>query len=134
MKMLNDVIQDLEFISRIPKNSKPNFSDKTYISKDVWFSTFRRRLKYERGEKGVIYLNDLIEKIKDILPNLDSNSFSKIKIYLQKAQEGVKNLIETYQKDNQENVSSGYQKNMEEITHLIRFKPFFNYIPRIETL
>ena len=126
--MLNDVIQDLEFISRIPKNSKPNFSDKTYISKDVWFSTFRRRLKYERGEKGVIYLNDLIEKIKDILPNLDSNSFSKIKIYLQKAQEGVKNLIETYQKDNQENVSSGYQKNMEEITHLIRFKPFFNYL------
>ena len=61
--MLKEIYEDLEFISKIPKNCKPNFSDKSYTSTSEWFSIWKRRYKYEKGEKGMLYVNTLVENI-----------------------------------------------------------------------
>ena len=49
---MQKIFEDLDFISKIQKNEKPNFSDKTLIKMDEWFATLKRRWKSEQGEKG----------------------------------------------------------------------------------
>ena len=127
--MLEDLLEDLEFISNIPPNAKPNFSDKTYTSTSEWFSTFKRRYKNEKGEYGVIYVENLIDKLENV------NSSSKIlsRTLLEKTVIGLNNIIYTYKKDGQKEVAENYEKSKKRIEKLIpkNTKQFFNYHPKI---
>jgi len=49
--MLNNILIDLEFLSNMPKDAKPNFSDKTYTFTNEWFPTIKRRNKIKVQNK-----------------------------------------------------------------------------------
>ena len=131
--MLNKILEDLEFLEIIPKGYKPNFSDKTLTSTNEWFSTFKRRYKSEKGEKGVMYVENLIENIESVCKNLDHSSLKLLKEKLVTAILGLNNLIYTYKIDEQISVSDGYincKKRIENIIEKIKPK-FFNHCPKI---
>lgn len=137
--MLKKILEDLDFLENIPKGAKPNFSDKTFTSTNEWFSTFKRRCKYERGENGVIYVETLIDNISKYYKNLDNNSLKNLRDKLIYANLGLGNIIYTYKIDNQINVYENYLKSSErfekiikEIDYIIRSKNnFFNHCPKI---
>jgi len=139
-KMLNNILEDWEFIKSIPKGVKPCFNDKTFINVNEWFVTFKRRMKGEIGEKGVIYVNSLIESTSNYYKNItDMNSLRKIKDILIESLLGLENLVYTYKVDLQENVSKDYkncilkiQKIINEIDKIIHLKSnFFSYSPKL---
>ena len=124
-----DIYKEWEFIGIIPKNSKPCFNDKSFTNLDEWFATIKRRYKGEKGEKGVIYLEKLIEITKFYKKD-------KELIYLlEKSIKGVENLAETYRKDNQLEVSENYTKCISKIKNIIsdveKGKKFFGYVPKV---
>ena len=131
--MLKTIFEDLEFIGTVPKGAKPNFSDKTIINNTDWFCTIRRRLKYEKGENGVVYLNSLIGNVEKVIDNLDFENSKKMKNLLIKANIGIENLVYTYRSEDQLGVSKEYYKCSIKIKNLIK-KPkgnFFEYCPKI---
>ena len=138
--MLKEFLDDLEFISRIPKDAKPNFSDKTFTYTHEWFATFRRRYKSERGEKGMIYASNLITNISNCYKTLDMIELKNLNEKLKKAKDGLNNVIFTYRTDNQEEVAKNYEKTfkiveelIEDIESLIRIKNnFFNHQPIVK--
>lgn len=139
--MLKEILEDLQFIANIPKNAKPNFSDKSFTSTNEWFSTIKRRYKYERGEKGVLYIETLIGNISKIYKTLDKVSLKKIKESLFKANLGLNNIIYTYRIDDQIKVSKDYEHSTEKICKLITdienmISPpsFFTHCPNIKNL
>lgn len=138
-KILQEILNDLDFISTIPKNAKPNFSDKTYTSTNEWFSTIKRRYKYERGEKGVIYISSLVENIIQMCKTLDENSLKNLREKLIEAIIGLNNIVYTYKIDEQPEVAKNYELSIEKINKLItqiennkKFKNFFHHQPFIK--
>ena len=112
------IFNDLKFISNIPENTKPCFRDKTYIDTNSWFVTVKRRFKGEKGEKGVIYINDLIDSCDHIYRMCkDLKVLKKLRKSLYDSKNGVKNLIFTY--NDQDNVRDGYLKCFKDIISLI---------------
>lgn len=131
--MLNKILEDLEFLKIIPKGYKPNFSDKTLTSTNEWFSTIKRRYKSEKGEKGVIYIENLLDNIESMCKNLDTSSLKDLKEKLIPAMLGLNNLIYTYKIDEQMYVSEGYVNCRKRIEYIVEnIKPnFFNHSPKI---
>lgn len=138
--MLNNLLEDWEFIKSIKKYDKPCFSDKSFVNVNEWFATWKRRRKGEMGERGVIYVNNLINTTQQYSKNkADIESLKKLKEILPKSMEGLKNIIYTYQMDSQEEVSKEYLKcverlknTIEEIDNIIHSKSnFFGNCPKI---
>ena len=133
--MLKDILTDLEFLSTISKNVKPNFSDKSFTSTSEWFSTLKRRYKNEKGERGVIYIENLVDNINKIYKTLDNLSVKNLKCALIKASIGLNNIIYTYKTENQQEVANNYSKSLERMTKIINeideSKNFFNRTPSI---
>lgn len=117
--MLKEILDDLEFISKVPKNAKPNFSDKTFTSTNEWFSTIKRRYKYERGEKGMIYVSTLVENIYKCYKSLDMSSLKLLKEKVLEANMGLNNIICTYKIDEQPEVWKNYNESLEKLESLI---------------
>ena len=138
--MLKDLLDDLEFISSIPKNAKPNFSDKTFTYTNEWFSTFKRRYKSERGEKGMVYVSKLIVDISNCYKTLDIYELRILSGKMKNMHDGLNNIVSTYRIDNQEEVAKNYEKSVKEIQELIedidsliRVKNnFFNHQPIVK--
>ena len=134
--MLNDIFKDLDFIAKIPKEAKPNFSDKTFTLSNEWFPTLKRRWKHEQGEKGVLFVNNLIADIEKIYKTCDIDSQKKIREKLTFSIPGLDNIVETYSNDNQTEVAKNYSliiekiKNMNEKYTKLK-KQFFTYQPSI---
>lgn len=135
--MINRLIEDLEFISNIPKNAKPCFASKSLIYTDEWFATIRRRLNGEKGEKGVLYVKTLLNSCDKHyrMCKLDGRKLlSALKVSLK----GIQNLIYTYRQDSQLSVSEDYREcyiKVEKLIQQIEKKPyFFSYNPNIVTL
>ena len=133
--MLNEILEDLEFLINIPKGAKPNFSDKSFTSTNEWFSTIKRRYKSEKGEKGVIYVETLIDKIVFLYKTLDNSSLKILKEKLKAANLGLSNIIYTYKIDEQIEVSKDYERCWKRIEKLIEDigskNNFFNHCPKI---
>ena len=119
------IYSEWKFIASIPKDVKPCFNDKTFISVNEWFGTFKRRYKGEKGENGIIYLEDLIERTKKI--TIDKN----LRNLLQKSILGINNLVYTYKKDGQKEVSENYNKCIDKIDKIIKSNNFFGYAPKL---
>lgn len=117
--MLKEILDDLEFISKVPKNAKPNFSDKTFTCTNEWFSTIKRRYKYERGEKGMIYVSTLVENIYRCYKTLDMSSLKLLKEKVLEANMGLNNIICTYKIDEQPEVWKNYNESLEKLESLI---------------
>ena len=122
---LKEIITDLEFISKIPKGYKPNFSDKSLVDTADWFSTIKRRYKGEQGERGVIYVNSLLTQIEN------SSDISTLQSHLLLAKIGLENLAYTYRIDQQIQVSNDYLMCCEKINKLIKRRNFFSYNPKM---
>ena len=124
-----DIYKEWEFISLIPKNVKPCFIDKTFVSVDEWFVTFKRRYKGEKAEKGIMYLENLIETTNFYKKD------EKLLELLEKSIYGIENLCETYRKDGQYEVSENYKNCINKIKDLLiekgKKKKFFSYIPKV---
>ncbi len=134
--MSDKLLENLDFISKIPKNTKPCFSTKSLIHTDEWFVTFRRRLKGEMGEMGVLYVNKLLNSCDKYyrMCKLDSNILKKALI---KSLQGLQNLSHTYKKDKQHSVSESYNNCYNQVIKLInkinekKSPNFFSYKPNI---
>lgn len=134
-----DIFNDWKFIGNIPKGAKPCFYDKSLIYINEWFPTLRRRWKGEKGEKGVIYVENLLEMSSKLVTCLDINGLKNFKEILQSVTIGLQNLVYTYKVDEQESVSKSYreltikvEKLIEDIDQNIRNKSnFFSYVPKI---
>jgi hypothetical protein len=118
-KMLN-ILEDWDFISKINKGVKPCFYDKSLIGMNDWFVTFRRRYKGEKGEKGVVYVENLIETTnKYYKTETDYEFLNKIKETLRNSICGLNNLVYTYKIDGQESVSQSYSNCISQIEKII---------------
>lgn len=136
MSIFESIFTDWEFISKIPKDMKPCFSDKTLIGCNEWFSTFKRRYKGEKGERGVIYVKQLIDSTENYIKSADNISVKKLKDLIENSLEGMKNLVETYKKDQQDQVSKDYEELLEKVKIIIkniikRKNNFFGYVPKM---
>ncbi len=133
--MSDKLLLEWNFIKNIPKGMKPCFYDKTLISANEWFVTLKRRWKGEVGEKGVIYLNSLIDITKDYCLNNKTN-LKEIRTVLIDSIIGIKNLVYTYNVESQINVANDYNKCISKIQDLINEidkmkKSFFGYSPKL---
>lgn len=117
--MLQNILKDLDFIGDIPPDSKPNFSDKSYTFTSEWFSTFKRRMKNEQGEKGIVYVKNLIDNIYIIYNTLEIVDLNTLHEKLNHSLKGFSNLIETYKKENQKEVTNDYENLLRRINVLI---------------
>ena len=132
-----DIYTNWKFISEIPINAKPCFQDKTLTYIDEWFVTFKRRWKGEKGEKGVIYLKNLIAITKKEYDNLRKekkiNELEELKHIINNSIIGIENLIVTYTKDGQPEVAENYRQCKETINQIINIqrKGFFNSYPEL---
>lgn len=125
MRRFSDILDDLEFVAKIPAKSKPCFSDKTYIGVDDWFVTIRRRMRWtvEKGEKGVEWVNNLLDSCDSFyrMCSLDDEGVSNslaLRDALNWTLSGLKNIIETYKYDKQHEVSKGYLKCFNRAKHI----------------
>lgn len=59
--LIDGAIEELEFISLIPTGYKPNWHTYSYIKRDAWFVTLRRRWSGERGEIGKNKVEQLLK-------------------------------------------------------------------------
>jgi hypothetical protein len=134
-----EIFDDWKFIAGIPKGAKPCFYDKSLIYINEWFPTLRRRWKGEKGEKGVMYVENLLESSIKLVSCLDINALKNFKEILQSVSIGLKNLVYTYKVDDQISVSNSYsdlsekvEKLIDSIDQQIRNKSnFFSYVPKM---
>ena len=129
--MFNEITEDLIFISKIPGKSKPNFSDRSFTSTDEWFSTIKRRYKAEKGEKGVIHVDNMLDQIEKHWKNIDQKEFKRL---LSATEKGFHNLVNTYTSDQQPNVAAGYLSCWKRVKVLLednRSKKFFDCSPKM---
>ena len=129
-----NVKEDWEFIGNIPKGAKPCFYDKSLVHINEWFVTFKRRMKGEKGEKGIIYVENLIINTE----KLDIKEQIKLRETLQSATVGLTNLVYTYKMDEQLEVSKSYNTLLTRVENLInlidkhgRKNNFFSYVPKV---
>tara|TARA_R110001599_G_scaffold244648_2_gene444674 strand:+ start:2341 stop:2712 length:372 start_codon:yes stop_codon:yes gene_type:complete len=117
-----DVYTEWEFIASIPKNTKPCFNDKTLVQTGEWFVTFKRRYKGEKGERGILHVENLIrETEKDPGP---------VKNLLPRALIGLQNLVSTYKSDGQIEVSQNYQRCIHKVETILKKKKSFFVTPK----
>lgn len=147
-----NILLNLEFISKIPKGAKPCYSNRSLTYTDQWFVTLRRRWNGEKGEKGVIHVKRLLDSCDKYyrMCNLDGFGISdcdKLRTLLYESIQGLNNLVHTYLIDEQKNVSDDYQKCIDRAKHIIRGieykiveiethiknKGFFGFYPKIIT-
>ncbi len=134
-----EIFDEWKFIAGIPKGTKPCFYDKSLVSINEWFVTFKRRWKGEKGEKGVLYIENLVETTEKTIVCLDLNALRNLKEVLHSAIFGLNNLVYTYKVDEQNSVSESYcdlskavEKLITSIDLQIRNKSnFFSYVPKI---
>lgn len=134
-----EIFEDWKFIANVPKGAKPCFYDKSLIYINEWFPTLRRRWKGEKGEKGVMYVENLLEMSIKVVSCLDINALKNFKEILRSVTIGLHNLVYTYKVDEQISVSNSYsdlslkvEKLIDEIDQQIRNKSnFFSYVPKI---
>lgn len=131
IKMIDNIFKDLDFISNIKKGEKPCFSDKTCISTNEWFPKLKRRWKNEMGEKGVIYVDTLLNSTSSYVHIYSSQVFDldnkeeekdKIKVMREKlvgSLVGLHNLVYTYKIENQVSVSEDYMKATKKVESII---------------
>ena len=134
-----EMFDDWKFIAGIPKGTKPCFYDKSLVYINEWFVTFKRRWKGEKGEKGVLYVENLLETTEKTISCLDINALRNLKEVLLSAVLGLGNLVYTYKVDEQVSVSESYailsrrvEKLIDTIDLQVRNKSnFFSYVPKI---
>ena len=134
-----EIFDDWKFIANVPKGAKPCFYDKSLIYINEWFPTLRRRWKGEKGEKGVMYVENLLEMSIKVAECLDINALRNFKEILRLATMGLQNLVYTYKVDEQISVSNSYgdlflkvEKLIEDIDQHIRNKSnFFSHVPKM---
>jgi len=95
----------------------------------------RRRWKGEVGEKGIVYVNSLIDNTEDYCKNNKEN-LKEIRIVLIDSLIGIKNLIYTYNIDSQPTVANDYGKCSSRIQKIIdeiekNKKSFFGCSPKL---
>lgn len=135
--MLNDIVSDLIFIREIPLNAKPNFSDRSYTFVTEWFSTWKRRMKSEKGESGIIYVETLLFKIEKYWNTWLIEDQKKVKLALTEAKIGFQKIVSTYRQDGQHNIADGYRECWARIEKWLSSvsvtveKKFFNYTPKL---
>ena len=124
---IDNCINELDFISSIPKNHKPCFKTKTTLSKNGWFVTAKRRWNGEKGEQGVIYVNKILDDCEiyyrtcilgSVGDNYDRDNNPILSMLLETLKNsvvGFENLINTY--EDQKGVSKDYEKTVS-YTHL----------------
>lgn len=134
--------EDWKFISSIPKAAKPCFYDKTFVHVTEWFVTFKRRWKGEKGERGIVYIENLIEITEKTIVSYNLNSLIELKKLLESSIIGLTNLVYTYKVDEQLEVSENYSRLIKKVEKMIekiekqleenRSKNnFFSYVPKI---
>lgn len=117
---METLYKDWEFISNIPKNAKPCFNDKTMVNMNEWFVTLKRRYKGEIAEKGISYIQNLIEE------SIIYKNDKKMQEIFTQAIHGLKNLVYTYKMDGQEEVSKQYSSCINKIESTLLKKNFFH--------
>lgn len=137
---LSKSIADLEFISTLEKGHKPLYNSRSTIQRTAWFATFQRRWAGEKGEKGLIYVNNVLDSCDryyrmclsdssiytdDIFKYNITKNLSSLRTALKNSVQGFNNLIMTY--DDQETVAKGYDKCKNRVTKIIDdINIFFN--------
>lgn len=118
---MKSVFEEWEFVKSIPINSKPCFYSKTFIGVNDWFVTLRRRWNGEKGEKGVVYLENLINTTMKILEseNISTDELKKMKKLLEESILGLNNLVCTYTIDNQKSVAEEYGKIIKNVKNIV---------------
>ena len=127
---IDNCISELNFISTITKNHKPCFKTKTTLSKNGWFVTAKRRWNGEKGEYGVVRINNVLDNCEQyyrtcILGSVGDNYertnnpiLSRLLESLKKSIVGFENLILTY--DDQKNVSNDYTLIRNRVNDLLK--------------
>lgn len=123
-------ISTLEFISSIPEGHKPCYNTQSTISKDAWFTTFRRRWGGEKGEYGIIHINKVLDSCdhhyrmclnqggRGEEVNKISSDLKELHTALVNSVIGFDNLIKTYK--DQKEVLENYKECKQTVTNLIR--------------
>lgn len=110
-----------DFIASLNKNEKPCFNDRTKININEWFVTWRRRYKGEKGEKGIIYVKNLIAITREYIEKIeDMDEINLLMNVLERSLIGLNNVIYTYEIDNQIPVAEEYTKFNEMIKQLLK--------------
>lgn len=113
-------ISILNFISTIPKDHKPCYKSRTFIHKDAWFVTIKRRWNGEKGEYGIEYLNRVLDNcdlyFRMCLNQQTIDNLSKLLKSLRESLKGFDNLIETY--EDQAGVKKSYQECKRNVINL----------------
>jgi len=132
-----NLVKELDFISSIPKNNKPCYITKTFIHKKAWFATARRRWKGEKGEHGIVHVNNILSSCDkyyrmclSVNNNNDDheNKLRELLLKLKNTVIGFENLIETY--NDQKSVSDDYKKCKERVESL--YTEIGNYFDKKE--
>lgn len=137
--------EDWKFISTIPKSAKPCFYDKTFVHVTEWFVTFKRRWKGEKGEKGIVYIENLVEITEKFCNSSECfgvDNLNELKKLLDSSIIGLTNLVYTYKIDGQIEVSESYSQLIKKVENLVtkiekRLEEnkaksnFFSYVPKI---
>ena len=147
-------IKVMNFIASIPINSKPCYNSLTYIQKSGWFTTIRRRMNGEQGERGIIYINNILNSCNEFLhdknnnknktpntknktpntknKNKNTNTLLELKFALDNSISGFNNLIMTY--NDQPIVMNDYEKCKNKVIDMSnRIKTILNMITIINT-
>lgn len=113
----NECIDILIFISTIKPNDKPCYNTKTTIHKNAWFATLQRRWGGEKGEKGIVYINNVLDSCdKYYRMCLNKSGFNNNDILLSALYDSLKgfdNLINTY--SDQKTVADSYKNCKDKI-------------------
>ncbi len=126
---ISKCIENLEFISSIPENHKPYYNSKSTISTNSWFTTVRRRWGGEKGEEGIIHVNNLRDSCdhhyRMCLKSLNGpvsekdyiiETMQKLRTALDNSVIGFDNLINTYR--DQKEVSDDYKESKKKVIAL----------------
>ena len=117
---LKEYIKTFDFISTLNKGDKPCFNDNSIIDIDAWFVTFRRRLKGERGEHGVIHIRNILDSCDNsyrMCRKDEINILKSLRNSLDNSRQGFHNLIYTY--SDQKYVKKGYSDCLKQVIKLI---------------
>lgn len=122
---LSECIEILEFIGSIPENHKPCYNTRTTIETNSWFTTVRRRWGGEKGEYGVVYVNNIIDScdyyynkaLETVVETKNTEILRLLKGSLIKSISGIDNLIKTY--SDQNIVSEDYKAIKTRINEMI---------------
>ena len=135
-----NLIEEWRFIANIPENAKPCYYDKTLVYITEWFVTLKRRYKGEKAEKGLLYIEDLVKKTEIFIESGKETGNSKsenkrLREVLLDVKIGLNNLVKTYEKDGQENISKKYGDFIIEVERLVNKigyqNSYFTYLPKI---